>query len=116
MPDLQLHTASLQRGQVAAARSESVLEADDELALAAAPRQREGAKPLEEGQDPRVVAADRRDELGDARRTRVGRELPGEGRADPAALVRVGDCEGDLRGRPRPDEPAIPTGCGSPST
>ena len=59
-----------------AARAESVLEADDELALAAAPRLRKGAKPFEEGQDPRVVAADRRDELGDARGARVGGELP----------------------------------------
>jgi len=74
---------------------ESVLEADDELPLAAAPCEAERAEALEERHDPRVVAADRCDELGDTGRTGIRRELVREDRADAAALVLVRDCERD---------------------
>ena len=59
-----------------------------------------------------VVARDERCHLADARGAGVREEL-GEGRADLAALVLVGDLEGDLRAVAVADERAIATGPGS---
>ena len=53
----------------------------------------------------RVVAAHRGDELGDAGRSRICRELTGECRSDATTLVRVRNGEGDLRRRSRANEP-----------
>ena len=91
-----------------------MLEADDELALAAPPRQAEGAEALEQRQHPRVVAADGGYELRDPRGARVGGELVREDRPDPLALVRVRDRERDLGGRARTDEARDPDRLGIP--
>src|SRR4051794_8501992 len=75
-----------------------LFESGDDAALGAEPRRAQAARDAgEQRHGPRVVARDRRVQLGDAGCARVGRERLRKNRADAAAVLIVGDLERDLR-------------------
>ena len=78
------------------------VEPDAELAFSTAPLHPKIPEPLQERDDRRVVAADRRDELPNSGRTCVCSEGAREGGSDAAALMCVCDFERHLAKVPSP--------------